>query len=122
MQRGDFTVMTDFPYCKLEIFLPVTHLLPLQQALQEADAGHIGNYDCCLSYTSVTSFWRPLEGTDPYIGNVGEITTQRELKVEVTCKTQQVDKILAAIKKIHPYEEPAINVIPLYRVGIQTKT
>ena len=41
-------------YCKLEIFIPDTHLEPLQRALREVDAGHIGNYDCCLSYSSVT--------------------------------------------------------------------
>ena len=38
----------DFTYCKLEIFIPETHLEALQSALQEIDAGHIGSYDCCL--------------------------------------------------------------------------
>ena len=42
--------MTDFPCCKLEIFIPESHLSVLQQALWETDAGHIGKYDCCLSY------------------------------------------------------------------------
>ena len=42
---------------------------------------------------------------------------QPELKVEVTCRTGQVDKTIEAIKKIHPYEEPVINVIPLYRTS-----
>ena len=41
--------MTEFPYCKLEIFIPETHLAVLQQSLMEVDAGHIGSYDCCLS-------------------------------------------------------------------------
>lgn len=38
----------DFEYCKLEIFLPPSHLEVLQKALQEVDAGHIGNYDSCM--------------------------------------------------------------------------
>ena len=109
--------MTDFKYCKLEIFIPESHLAVLQQALRDVDAGHIGNYDCCLSYSPVTSCWRPLEGTSPYLGTVGELSTEPELKVEVTCRTQQVDRTVDAIKQIHPYEEPIINVIPLYRTS-----
>lgn len=107
----------NFAYCKLEIFLPETHLAPLQQALWEMDAGHIGQYDCCLSYHPVTGCWRPLAGTSPYLGTQGEISSEPELKVEVTCKTENVDKTVAAIKAVHPYEEPVINVIPLYRTS-----
>ena len=60
--------MTEFSHCKLEIFLPPTHLAPLQEALAQADAGHIGSYDRCLSYAPVTSCWRPLAGTRPLPG------------------------------------------------------
>lgn len=109
--------MTDFKYCKLEIFIPETHLAALQKALREVDAGHIGNYDCCLSYSRVTGCWRPLAGTAPYLGHVGEISREPELKVEVTCRTEQVDGTVEAVKKIHPYEEPVINVIPLWRTS-----
>lgn len=110
--------MTDFAFCKLEIFIPEDHLSQLQDALCSVDAGHIGNYDCCLSYSRVTGCWRPLDGTNPYLGSVGEVSSEPELKVEVTCRTEAVDKTLSAIKSIHPYEEPVINVIPLYRTGL----
>ena len=104
-------------YCKLEIFIPETHLHLLQRALQEVDAGHIGNYDCCLSYSPVTGCWRPLEGTTPYLGNIGEISCEPELKVEVTVCAERVDETIAAIKRVHPYEEPVINAIPLWRTS-----
>jgi len=52
----------DFKYCKLEIFIPETHLPALQKTLQEVDAGHIGNYDSCMSSSEVIGYWRPLEG------------------------------------------------------------
>ena len=107
----------DFTYCKLEIFIPETHLEPLQRALQEADAGHIGNYDCCLSYSPVTGCWRPLAGTSPYLGSAGEISREPELKVEVTVRAERVDETIAAIKRVHPYEEPVINAIPLWRTS-----
>ena len=107
----------DFQYCKLEIFIPETHLPALQKTLQAVDAGHIGNYDCCLSYSGVTSCWRPLEGTKPYHGTVGEISSEPELKVGVTCRIEQVNTVIEAVKRIHPYEEPVINAIPLYRTS-----
>ena len=96
--------MLDFPYCKLEIFLPPSHLEAVQAALRQADAGHIGRYDNCLSYHPVTSCWRPLEGTHPYLGTPGQVS-------------QEVDQIIAAVKAVHPYEEPVINAIPLFRTS-----
>jgi hypothetical protein len=110
-------MVTDFAYCKLEIFVPETHLSAVQTALQAVDAGHIGRYDCCLSYSPVIGCWRPLEGTTPYLGSVGEISAEPELKVEVVCYTQKVDETVEAVKRVHPYEEPVIHVIPLYRTS-----
>ena len=110
--------MPDFPCCKLEIFIPESHLEPLRQALLAVDAGHIGKYDGCLSYSRVTGCWRPLEGTTPYSGKEGEFCSEPELKVEVTCWTKRVEETLTAVKAVRPYEGPVINVIPLYRTGL----
>lgn len=102
-----------FDFYKLEIFIPKTHFSLLQKALQEVDAGHFGNYDSCLSYSEVTGVWRSLEGAKPYIGKQNEISAEKELKVEVACRTENLEKTLQAILKIHPYEEPIINIIPM---------
>jgi len=109
--------MKDFLYCKLEIFIPETHLTALQDALRRVDAGHIGNYDSCLSYSRVTGCWRPLKGSSPYKGEENVVSSEPELKVEVTCLRGRVDDTVDAIKKIHPYEVPVIHVIPLYRTS-----
>lgn len=79
-------------YLKLEIFIPATHFRILQKALQSVDAGHIGNYDSCLSYSPVKGTWRPLEGTTPYIGKKNEISEEEEYKVEVTIKKENLEK------------------------------
>ncbi|MEI3348218.1 MAG: cytochrome C biogenesis protein [Dysosmobacter sp.] len=109
--------MLKFPYCKLEIFLPASHLPALQEALAQVDAGHIGKYDHCLTYSPVTGCWRPLPGTAPYLGQASELCTASELKVEVTCQSSRLEETLHAIRRVHPYEEPVINVIPLLAVG-----
>ena len=46
---------------------------------------HIGNYDSCLSYSEVTGCWRPLAGSNPYLGEENIVSAEPELKVEVTC-------------------------------------
>lgn len=108
----------DRRYFKMEIFIPESHLEPLRKVLQQEDAGHIGKYDSCLSYSRVTGCWRPLEGADPYIGAEGQVSEEEELKVEVTVRGSRLDETLAAVKKVHPYEEPVVNVIELYRTGM----
>lgn len=110
--------MDAFRCCKMEVFLPKTHLEALQEALRRVDAGHIGNYDSCLSYSEVTSCWRSLAGSRPYLGEENAVSTEPELKVEFTCLREKADVTLQAVKRVHPYEEPVINVIPLYRTGL----
>lgn len=105
-------------FIKLEIFIPESHFYALQKALQDVDAGHIGNYDSCLSYSPVMGTWRPLEGTHPYIGEQNAVSCEPELKVEVTIRAERLKETVAAIKVVHPYEEPVINAIPLIGVGL----
>ena len=99
--------------CKLEIFIPKTHFEQLQTALQKVDAGHIGNYDSCLSYSEVIGTWRPLNGANPYSGQCNKISREKELKVEVVCLRENLEKTISSIKEVHPYEEPVINIISL---------
>ena len=108
-------------YCKLEIYIPESHFEALQKALQSVDAGHIGNYDSCLSFSRVIGMWRPLPGTSPYLGKENEICSAEELKVEVSIREGQLEETLRAVKDAHPYEEPVINVIPLRRTGIEAE-
>ena len=108
----------EFPYCKLEIFLPESHFPALQEALRSVDAGHIGRYDSCLSYSPVIGTWRPLTGTHPYIGEQGTVSREPELKVEVTIRAEKLEETVAMIKAVHPYEEPVINAIPLVGIGL----
>jgi len=109
----DEGMIMEFKYLKLEIFIPETHLAQLQASLQKVDAGHIGNYDSCMSISKVTGTWRPLEGSDPYIGSTGEISAEEELKVEVRIASEKMKETIEAVEAVHPYEEPVIHVIPL---------
>lgn len=108
----------DESFCKLEIFIPESHLEVLAETLRAVDAGHIGRYDGCFSYVPVTGCWRPLPGSVPYLGREGELSREPELKVEVTCLRSRAAETVVAVKRVHPYEEPVINVIPLLEIGL----
>lgn len=103
---------------KLEIFVPESHFPDLRQALWSVDAGHIGRYDRSLSWSQVRSCWRPLEGTEPFDGVVGELSQAEELKIEVCCRGDYLERTLAAIKAAHPYEEPVVYELPMAGSGL----
>lgn len=105
-------------FCKIEVFVPATHVKAVKEALWKADAGHIGHYDHCLSESSVTGCFRPLKGAAPYIGVPGSDTQVEEIKLEAICRAAYAERTVNAIKAAHPYEEPVIYVIPLIQTGL----
>ena len=98
---------------KIEVFIPETKLQSLRNVLLEFDAGHIGNYRGCLSYSLVTGVWFSGKDSNPYVGTAGTWSQGSELKVEFNVEDSLKDAIIQKIKEIHPYEEPVINAIHL---------
>ena len=75
--------------------------------------GVIGKYDHCFAISQVQGSFRPLPGADPFDGRVGEITYSVESKIEVNCRRELVEEAIAAVRRVHPYEEALINIFPL---------
>ena len=98
---------------KMEIFIPVSHMEPLREALRSVGAGAFDNYDSVLAYSLVKGSWRPLSGANPYNGEIGILCEADEYKVEVCCLSEKLEQTVNAVKAVHPYETPVINVIPL---------
>jgi len=106
----------DFKYAKIVVFTPTDHADKIRGVLADSGAGHIGNYDCCSFSTKGTGRYRGLEGTKPYIGESGKIESADEEKIETICLIEKAQEIVDKVKKIHPYEEPAIDVYPLLNI------
>ena len=105
--------MENFTDVKLEIFVPQEHALKIRDELAKIGVGVIGNYDHCVAITPVRGFFRPMEGANPFEGEVGKISEVAEYKVEVNCKRELVNEAIKVIRSVHPYGEPLINVILL---------
>ena len=97
----------------LIVYIPLSHADLARKALADAGAGRIGDYDSCSFSTRGTSRFRPLKGADPTIGNEGTLEIVDEEKIEVVVTEKLLRDVLQAVKKVHPYEEPAIHVLPM---------
>ncbi|GAA5525751.1 GTP cyclohydrolase 1 type 2 homolog [Microbulbifer aestuariivivens] len=95
---------------KLCVYIPESHLEEVKQALFTAGAGRIGDYDSCCFQVPGTGQFRPLEGSQPFIGQAGAVERVAEYRVEMVCADDLVDAALAAMRRAHPYEEPAFDL------------
>lgn len=102
---------------KLSVYIPVGDTEALLQALYAAGAGQIGNYEHCSFRVEGTGTFKPLDGANPVIGQVGTDEAVREHKVEVIFPSHLEGAIVSAMKKAHPYEEVAHDLYPVLNVN-----
>ncbi len=96
---------------KIEFYVPESHLETVKQAMFDAGAGRLGDYDCCAWQTPGQGQYRPLSGSNPYLGVEGEVEQVAEYKVEMIAQRDVADKVVSAMKEAHPYEEVAYCVM-----------
>ena len=95
---------------KICVYVPEKSVEKVKLALFEAGAGKIGNYDSCCWQTPGSGQFRALAGSSPVLGEQGKTEQVQELKIELVCADQFIKQAVSAIKKAHPYEEPAYDV------------
>jgi dinuclear metal center YbgI/SA1388 family protein len=99
---------------KLVVFVPVESLAKVSNAVFAAGAGAIGNYSHCGFSAEGTGTFLPLEGAKPAIGKKGKHEKVQEMRFESIVPAEKIDGVIAAMKKAHPYETPAFDVLKLY--------
>ncbi len=98
---------------KLYTFAPKEAADRVRQALFDAGAGHIGQYDHCSFNSEGTGTFRALEGSHPYVGEVGKEHHEAEIKIEVIFPKWLQSKVVRALLDKHPYEEVAYDIVNL---------
>lgn len=98
---------------KIFVTVPFANVDLLRNAVCEAGAGIIGNYSLCTFLSNGVGTFKPNENAKPYIGKSNSTEFVKEEKLEFVCDIKDVKNVLLAIRKIHPYEEPAIDIVPL---------
>ena len=95
---------------KLVVFVPADALDAVRDALFAAGAGRIGEYERCSWYSEGTGTFRGLPGANPSVGEVGNEERVAELRLETVFPSQRHDEVIGALRRAHPYEEPAFDV------------
>jgi len=95
---------------KISVYVPEKSVEKVKQALFDAGAGRIGNYDSCCWQTAGIGQFRPLENSNPTIGATHQLERVNEIKIELVCEDDLVKAAIRAMRLAHPYEEPAFDV------------
>ena len=96
---------------KLIVFVPVSDAEKVREAIHVAGGGKLGNYSHCSFSSRGTGRFKPETGSNPSVGKIGKIEEVEEKKVEILCEENVIRDCVSAMKKAHPYEEVAYDVI-----------
>lgn len=105
----------NFKINKVKIFVtvPVDNVNDVRSAMCDAGAGIIGNYIYCSTSTKTIGTFIPGDEANPYIGEQNKMEFVNEEKLEVICDVEKVKNVITKLREVHPYEEPAIDIVPL---------
>lgn len=95
------------------MYVPEANAEELRNAIGDAGAGIIGNYSHCTFSIKGIGRFKPTEGANPTIGEIGKLEEVEEIRIETVCEGSKLKDILQTIKRVHPYEEPATDVYPI---------
>lgn len=99
---------------KLAVFVPEEAFEDVRQALADAGAGRIGNYEACAFASEGTGYFKPRAEATPYIGEAdGDVESAQERKLEVEVARWNLDSVLSAMEAAHPYEKVAYDLYPV---------
>jgi hypothetical protein len=98
---------------KVFVMCPKENTDEIINAMAEAGAGVIGNYSHNAYITTGFGNWLSEKGSNPVIGKVGKMSREPENKIEMVCPDKKLEAVITSIKRVHPYETPAIDVIKL---------
>jgi hypothetical protein len=98
---------------KLTVYIPEGHLEAVKEALFAAGAGRYAQYDRVCWQVLGTGQFRPLKGSHPAIGEVGQDCHVAEYRLEMICEDALVSAVTAALRAVHPYEVPAFDFVDI---------
>ena len=100
-------------HLKIVVFVPETHADAVREAMGKAGAGRIGKYSFCSFSLKGIGRFRPEEGSEPAIGEIGRPEEVVEERIEMICRRDNVNTIIEAVRDVHPYEEVPIDLYPI---------
>ncbi len=103
-------------YFKLVVFIPESHYEEVKKAIFAEGAGKSENYSCSAFSVKGRGSFKPLSGSNPYQGSIEKITETDEYRFETIVPENKLKRVVASMKRVHPYEEVAYDVYNLQNV------
>ena len=100
---------------KIIVTVPTENTKDIRNAVCNAGAGTLSgsNYTYCTTCVKSIGTFIPNENANPYLGEKNKLEIVQEDKLEVVCEIQKAKHVISELRKVHPYEEPAIDIVPL---------
>lgn len=103
---------------KFIFLVPKTHLQIVKNSIFKVINSPYDKYDCCCYQSKVIGQFRPLAGSNAFIGEEGQVTYVCEYKVELLVSTKEnLGKVIEVMCQAHPYESPAYEAWELSHYG-----
>ena len=113
LRNTDFLLRHNHDMKKLSVFVPPEQVEAVAEAMADAGAGVIGDYERCCLRIEGTGTFRPPEGAKPFLGRVGSFEKVKEVRLDMLVPGWRVPRVIAAMRKAHPYDEVAYDLYPL---------
>jgi hypothetical protein len=95
---------------KLVVYVPVNNAPEVREVMGKAGGGKIGDYSSCSFSVVGIGRFKPEDGANPYVGEIGEHQEVEEERIEMTVDAKVLDKVIGVMKEVHPYQEVAYDV------------
>lgn len=100
----------DFIY-RVTVYLPPEFLEEMMDGIDGIVTSVYSGYTRCFNYRECTGTWRSEEGSHPYDGTPGMVTVAEEIELSFICLEKDLESAVDTIRRIHPYEEPALDIV-----------
>lgn len=101
---------------KVVVYTPASHANIIREALGAVGAGKVGDYEYCSFSIKGIGRFKPMPGAHPAIGQIGKMEEVAEEQIGTVCLKKDLEKIIKAVKAVHPYEEMAFDAYPLLNI------
>ncbi|KMT21668.1 Nif3-like dinuclear metal center hexameric protein [Clostridium cylindrosporum] len=98
---------------KVVVYVPKGYEDKVRDKMMNSGAGHIGEYSHCSFNTEGIGTFKPLDGTNPFIGEAGILERVEEIKIETIVPEDKLNCLVSQMISAHPYEEVAYDIYPL---------
>jgi hypothetical protein len=97
-------------YVELAVYVPLTHVNAVKEALAAAGPGRLGAYDSCMWGNAGTGQFRPLEGSNPFLGQHGSIEQVPEMKIECIVEEAIIRDVISSIEEGPSVRDPGLSL------------